>query len=53
MVGTPGLCEPKLPFVLRIELIRSKLSIFSDHVSGVDGASPGVAGLDVTARSVA
>ena len=27
--------ESKLPFVSRIEFIRSKLSIFSAHVSGV------------------
>ena len=32
---THELHEAKYPFVSRIELIRSKLSIFSAHVSGV------------------
>ena len=30
--------ESKFPFVLRIEFSRSKLSIFSAHVSGVTDA---------------
>ena len=33
--------ESKFPFVTRLELIRSKLSIFSPHVSGVTGMSEG------------
>ena len=33
--------ESKLPFVYRIEFIRSKLSNFSAHVSGICGAEKG------------
>ena len=37
--------ESKFPFVSRIEFIRSKLWIFSAHVSGVSESSGGVGNL--------
>ena len=36
--------ESKFSFVFRIEFIRSKLSNFSAHVSGVNDASPDLIG---------
>ena len=35
--------QSKLPFVSRIDFIRSKLSIFSAHISGVSDGSAAVA----------